>query len=174
MTRLRVNQILRDCRESQVSGLDNKGSFGDCIPLSFATDFLVDGVLVHTLQGTVNNLPTRQPIATHLPWEFLVWQMPLQHLPVNHGTREHVHFMIVLGMRMPQLRRLPVDSADQATDHRPRRLLHFGQAEVCNFGSATRSNEDVRRLAVPMNDRRLSHVKVFEPTCNIQRYTQLK
>lgn len=108
-----------------------------------------------------------------LPREFLLLDMPLQHLPVHHGARENVYLMIVLGVCMPQLRRLPVDGTNQATDHGPRRLLHLSQTKVCNFGSPARGDEDVGGLAIAMDDRWLAKMQILQTACNVKHDIEL-
>jgi hypothetical protein len=78
--------------------------------------------------------------------------MPLQHFPVHRATRKHVDFMIVFGVRMPQLWCLPIDSTNKAADHGASALFHLGQTEVGDLGNPFRGNEDVRGFAITMND----------------------
>lgn len=76
-------------------------------------------------------------------------------------------------MRMPKFRSLPVDSANQTANHGARGLFHFGQTKVCNLRRAARSDKDVGRFAVSVDDRRLAHMKVFHATRNVQHDVQL-
>lgn len=87
-----------------------------------------------------------------LPRELLGRVMPLQDLPKHKCAREDVDFVVVFRMRMPQLGCLPVDSTHQAAYHRPCRLLDFGETKVRDLGNTLTRDQDVRRLAVPMND----------------------
>ena len=99
---------------------------------------------------------------THLPWELLIRYVPLESLPENHSAREDIHFVIVLRMRMPELRRLPVNSPDETANHGTRRLLDLGQAEVRDLRRPVPGDEDIRGLAVAMNDGGLAQVQVLQ------------
>jgi len=68
--------------------------------LSLCADDVVNSMLIHTL-----------------PRIFWVWQMPLEHFPIDHRTRKDVDLEIVFRLGVPQLWRLPVDGPDQAPDH---------------------------------------------------------
>lgn len=56
---------------------------------------------------------------------------------------------------MPKLRSLPIDSSDEAPNHRVGRLLHFREPEVCDLGGVVGGDENVGGLAVTVDDRRL-------------------
>ena len=60
--------------------------------------------------------------------------------------------MIIFWVWVPQLGRLPIDSTDETANHGARALLHFGQTKVGDLGYAFRSDENVRGLAVTMDD----------------------
>lgn len=109
----------------------------------------------------------------YLPREFLVRIMPLQHLPIYTRARKDVNAVVVFGMSLPQLWCLPVHCANETSNHRSRGLFDFGQPEVGDFSRALRSDEDIRRLAVPMNDGGLAFVEVMKTTCDVQHYGQL-
>jgi hypothetical protein len=94
--------------------------------------------------------------------------MPLQHLPVHRATRKHVDFMIVFGVWVPQLWRLPINGTDEAADHGARALFHLGQTKVGNLGNPFRGDEDVRGFAITMNDRGLSLMQILKTTSDIQ------
>lgn len=79
----------------------------------------------------------------------------MEHLPINHSTRKYVYFMVIFRMWMPKLRSLPIDSSDEAPNHRVGRLLHFREPEVCDLGGVVGGDENVGRLAVTVDDRRL-------------------
>ena len=78
--------------------------------------------------------------------------MPLQHLPVHRAARKYIDLVIIFGVCVPQLRRLPIDRTDKAADHGARALFHLGQTEVGNLGYPFRSYEDVQGFAIVMND----------------------
>lgn len=63
--------------------------------------------------------------------------MPLEDLPKHHSARKHVNLVIILRMWMPELWSLPIDRTNEATHHRSRRLLDFGQSKVGNLGDAS-------------------------------------
>lgn len=108
-----------------------------------------------------------------LPGVLLVRVVPLQDLPVHHRAGEHVHLVVVLGVRMPQLWRLPVHRADHTPNHRPRRLLHLGETEVRDLGDTLRGDKDVRRLAIAVDDGRLAQVEILEAASNVQHDAEL-
>lgn len=108
------------------------------VPQTLGAYSLVDSVLVHAL-----------------PRELLVQNMPLQDLPEDHRAGEHIDLVVVLRMRVPELGRLPIDGADQATDHGTGRLFHLRKTKVGDLGNTPRSNEDVGGLAVAVDDRGL-------------------
>ena len=72
---------------------------------------------------------------------------------------------------MPELWRLPVDGSNETANHRPGRLLHFCETEVCDLRNAFGGDEDIGRLAVPMNDRGLPGVQVLQAACDIEHDT---
>lgn len=78
--------------------------------------------------------------------------MPLQHLPVYHRTRKDIDFVVILRVRMPQFWGLPIDRADQTSNHGSRGLLDLGESKVRNLRRPFRCDEDVRRFAISMND----------------------
>lgn len=59
---------------------------------------------------------------------------------------------------MPQLRSLPINSPNQASNHRPRRLLDLRKPKVGDLRLPLRCDEDVGGLAVPVDDGWLAHV----------------
>ena len=87
--------------------------------------------------------------------------MPLKHFPEDHRTGEDINFVVVLRMWVPELRGLPVNRPDQTADHRPSRLLDLSQPKVCDLGNPLRCDENVRRLAISMNDRGFSSVQIL-------------
>src|SRR6266850_4186980 len=99
--------------------------------------------------------------------------MPLQHLPIHRAARKYINLVIIFGVCVPQLRRLPVNSTDKATDHGARALFHLGQTEICDLGHPFRSDEDVRGFAITMNDRWLAQMQVLDTTSNVQHDRQL-
>ena len=124
------------------------------------TDEVVDGMFVHSLE-LCQPSPASILRSTHLPRELLVRNMPLEHLPKDHRTRENINLMVVLRMRVPELGRLPVDGADQASNHRSCRLLDFSQAKVGDLRTTLGGDEDVGRFAVPVNDGGSTSVEVL-------------
>ena len=89
---------------------------------------------------------------THLPRELLLLRMPLQYLPKHHRTRKHIYLMVILWVRMPQFRRLPIHSAHKASHHRPRRLLDFCEPEIGDLGGDAGGDENIGGLAVAVDD----------------------
>ena len=53
---------------------------------------------------------------------------------------------------MPELGSLPIDGPNETLDHRPSGLLDFGQSKVGNLGGDFAGDENVRRLAIPVDD----------------------
>lgn len=86
------------------------------------------------------------------PWKLLAVNMPLEHLPEYHCAREDVHLVVVFRMRVPELGRLPVDSPNQAADHRTSRLLDFRETKVGDLRHAFGCDEDVRGLAIAVDN----------------------
>ena len=109
-----------------------------------------------------------------LPRELLVRVVPLENLPIHHREREHVDLVVVLGMRVPKLRRLPVHGAHQAADHRTRRLLDLRETKVCDLCDALGCDEDVRRFAIAVDDRRLPQVEILEATRDVEHDAELQ
>lgn len=97
------------------------------VPLLLGADSLVDRMLVHALPG-----------------ELLIAYVPLQDLPEDHCTREDVHLVVVLRCGVPKLGRLPVNSADQAADHRACGLFDLREPKIGNLRNALGCDEDVR------------------------------
>lgn len=97
-------------------------------------------------------------MTTHLPWNLLLFRMPLKHFPVNQRTAEHVYLFIVVRLSLAELRCLPVDRADQAVHHRPCKPLNLGEAKIREFRPPLGADEDIGRLAVAMNNGRGSLV----------------
>jgi hypothetical protein len=121
-------------------------------PLLFGSNNIIDRVFVHSLQIVLDpalHLSCAQ--IAHLPGELLRWVVPLEHLPEDHGTREHVNFVVIFGVRAPEFRCLPVDGADETANHRSRRLLDFRQAKVGNLRRDLAGDKNIGTLAVPMN-----------------------
>lgn len=71
-----------------------------------------------------------------------------QHLPVDQGNGEDVDLVVVLGVRVPQLWGLPVDSSDQTPDHRPSTVLDAGQPKVSYFSNPMSIDKNVCRFAL--------------------------
>lgn len=71
-----------------------------------------------------------------------------QHFPVYHSAAEHINLVVISRLRMPQLRRLPIDSADQGTDDRSRGILDASETKVADFTRALLVDQDVRGLAL--------------------------
>jgi hypothetical protein len=76
--------------------------------------------------------------------------------------------MIIFGVGVPQLWRLPINGTDKAADHGARALFHLGQAKVGDLGNTFRSDKDVRGFAITMNDRGLSLMQILKTTSDIQ------
>ena len=109
------------------------------------SDNVVDGMLVHTL-----------------PRELFVAHVPLKHLPKDHSTREDVDLVVVLWVWMPELGSLPIDRTNHAPDHRTCGLLYLCQAEVGDLRHTLGGDEDVRRLAVTVNDRWFACMEILQ------------
>ncbi len=82
--------------------------------------------------------------------------------------------MIILRMGMPQLRSLPINSPNQAPNHRPRRLLDLREPKIGNLRLALRCDEDVGGLAVPVDDGGLAHVQVLEAAGDVEHDAELE
>ena len=96
------------------------------------------------------------------PRVLLFSPMPGQDFPEDHTATKHIHFMIVFRMRVPELRGLPVDSPDQAADHRVGRLLDLRKTKVGYFCRPFGCDEDIGRLAVTVNDGGFVDVEVHQ------------
>jgi hypothetical protein len=103
----------------------------------------------------------------------MIGEVPLEHLPVDHRAREDIHLVAIFRMRVPKLRSLPVDRSYQAPNHRPCRLLHFGQSEISNLRNPSGRNQDIRRFTVSVNDGWLAEVKVFQTPSDVKHHRQL-
>lgn len=144
------------------------------LPLLFCPNEVIYSMLIHPLPIQFQNGEQMIKYSqTHLPRKFFILLMPLQYFPENHSTREDVYLIIVLGVRSPQFRGLPVDRTDKTANHRPSWLFNLCQSEVGNFCHASSSNKDVGRFAITVNDRWLSCVKVFQATGDVKHELQL-
>lgn len=131
---------------------------------------LIHALGVEVRLGTIQSSHT----SSYLPRILLRRVVPLKHLPEHHRAREHIDLVVVLRMCVPELGCLPVDGSDQALHHGPRGLLDLCQPKVGDLGRNFTGDEDVRGLAVTMDNRRLVEVvKVIQPTSDVQHEVQL-
>ncbi len=74
---------------------------------------------------------------------------------------------------MPEFGCLPIDSPHETPNHRPRRLLDLRKSEIRDLGRPFGSDEDVRRLAIAMNDRGLVFMEILQSMSNVKHNAQL-